>query len=219
LKLKAGPVIDGTFLWLEHAVPPMTYANGRVTSDVSGPLRLQHPTLRDVAVMIDTNRTDPVTPQQMEQAKVVAYLTATAFYLRDRDELRVFDLSHTPAGSRPVRIDAGFFRNAGIVMDRTLYPLALVAIFVLFLAWKALASGGYSLLALLLNSISGGSLRYPALLNIAVYAQTLVVLLLALSLYLPFAIPGFNALCLLITSVYIWLAVRPPQPLSPPASA
>lgn len=211
LKIKVGPTIDETFEWLERSVPTLTYADGKVTSAQPGPVRLQHPDpkLSDVSLMIDTSRTDPVTPQQMEDAKVLGYLTSTAFYLKEQGgQLRVYDLSKGAQGGKPVTIDAGFFRNADIVMGRLLYPGALLAAFAIFLAWKLLTTMAYSLVALMINAMAGGQLEYAPLLNISIYAQTAGVLLAILSLFLPFAIPGYSMICVTLTAAYIWLAVK-----------
>lgn len=209
LKIKVGPVIDETFTWLERSVPVLTYAGGRVSTPQTAPVRLQHPTIQGVSLMIDTNRSDAVTTQQMDEAKVLGFLTATAFYLREQNgELRVFDLTKSADGSKPVTIDAGFYRNASVVMGRLLYPAALAATFAIFLAWKFFASMAYSVMALMINALASGTLSYAPLLNIAIYAQTLAIMLQALSLFLPFTIPGFSLLSVALTGVYIWLAVK-----------
>ena len=218
LKIKVGPVIDETFQWLERTMPPLTYENGKVTSTLAAPLKLQHPRLPEVSLVIDTNRLDAVTPQQMAEAKALAFLTASAFYLRQQNgKLEVYDLSKSPAGAKPVQINSAFFQNADLIMGRVLYPVALVIFFTLFLAWKAFASIVYSLAALLINALANGGLGYSSLLTIAIYAQTLAVGFLAVSLFLPFNIPGFSLICLLITSFYIWLAVKRPSPLPSPS--
>ena len=220
IKLKVGPIIDETFNWLARSVPTMTYANGRVTSSSPGPLKLQHPRMPEIAVMIDTTRTDAVTPQQLEEAKVMAFLSASAFYLRHQSgKVEVYDLSKTPSGTRPLTIDPAFFRTANTLMSRVLYPLALVITFGVFLIWKLLSSLIYSVVALLINAIGAGGLAYSELFNIAVYAQTLVVFLQILALFLPFTIPALPLLSILITSVYLWLAVKRQSPSSPPALA
>lgn len=223
LKIKVGPTIDETFAWLERSVPTLTYADGKVTSTVPGPVRLQHPDpkLADVSLMIDTSRTDAVTPQQMEDAKVLGFLTSTAFYLKEQNgSLRVYDLSKGAQGSKPVTIDSGFYRNAAQVMSRLLYPGALVAAFAIFLAWKLFTTMLYSLAALMINALAGGGLEYAPLLNISVYAQTPTVVLAILSLFLPFAIPGYTILCVTLTCAYIWLAVKqqPPSASASPSS-
>lgn len=218
LKIKIGPVIDETFQWLERAMPPLTYQDGKVTSTLTAPLKLQHPRLPEVSLMIDTSRVDAVTPRQMEEAKALAFLTSSAFYLRQQNgKLEVYDLSKSPTGAKPIQIDSAFFQNADLIMSRVLYPVALAIFFALFLAWKGFASIAYSLVALLINALANGGLGYAPLLTIAIYAQTLAVGFQAVSLFLPFGIPGFSLICLLITSFYIWLAVKRHSPSPSPS--
>jgi len=219
LKLKIGAAVDGTFAWLETAVPPMTYANGKLTSTAPMPMRLQSPNVPDVAVMLDTNRTDAVSPQQLDEQKVTAYVTATAIYLKESNgQLRVWPLTGQTAQQQPVKIDADFFKSAAVVLDRVMYPVAFVIIFVLFLIWKAAASLLFSVIGLLVNSLARGGLEYNGLLNIAVYAQTLVIGLQIVALFLPFALPGGTLISLAVTTLYLWLAVkRHSEPASLPA--
>jgi hypothetical protein len=208
VKIYVGPAVDETFKWLESSVPPLTLSAGKVTSTQTEPVKLQHPTIPEVAMVIDTLRVDPVTPQLMEEQKVMGYLTSNAFYLRDqRGKVEIHDLSKWPAEAKPVQIDAPFFRSASIVMSRVLYPAALIVTFFVFLAWKGTATMLYSLAALAANSISHASLSYPALLNIAVYAQTLAIGVQTLALFLPFRLPMLP-ISLGLTGIYIWLAVK-----------
>lgn len=222
LKVKVGPAVDDTFEWLAKSVPPMTYADGKLTSTAPMPMRLESPRSPEVAIMLDTTRVDAVSPQLMEQQKVTAYVTSNALYLKQSGEVRVYDLSKQAGAAgqpaQPVQIDGAFFRNAGALLDRLMYPIAFVIIFALFVIWKAASSLFFSLIGLLLNSLAHGGLEFNALLNIAVYAQTLVIGLQALSLLLPFRIPGGTLISLGLTTLYLWLAVkRQSEPSSLPA--
>jgi len=226
LKLKIGAAVDDTFDWLAKSVPAMTYADGKLSSTAPMPLRLQSPRAPEIALMIDTTRTDAVSPQLMTDQKVTAYVTANALYLKQTNgELRVWDLSK-PQGqpqagggpAQPIRIDADFFKSAGTVLDRVMYPVAFVIIFVLFVVWKLLTSVFFSLIGLLVNALGQGALEYGALLNLAVYAQTPAIALQVLSLFLPFAVPGGTIISLGLTTLYLWLAVkRQSEPASLPA--
>src|SRR5688500_16187077 len=59
LKIRVAPAIDETFKWLETSVPTLTFSSGKVTSAVPGPVRLAHPRMLELALMIDTTRLTP----------------------------------------------------------------------------------------------------------------------------------------------------------------
>ena len=210
LKLKMGPVINQSFQWLEREMPTLSYADGKITSSVPGPKRIQHPNIPEIALMIDTTRTEPVGFEQMKEANVMAYLTQGAFYMRESRDggIRPYDFSKSGAGTRPVTIDAAFVHNANVVMNRVLYPVALAVAFVIVIAWKLAASLIYSLLALLLNAAAKAPLAFGALFSVSVYAQTLAMVFLAASLFLPFPIPGLSLIAFAMTGTYIWLALK-----------
>ena len=106
VKLRLAPLFTETFTWLETSMPPLQFASGGVTSTTPGPLRLEHPSSKLVAVMIDTARKEPVTAQQMTDAKVMAYLAGNALYVeRGQGQLETIDLSKS-APERPVTVDA-----------------------------------------------------------------------------------------------------------------
>src|SRR5271163_4772847 len=58
LKIHAGPHIDATFEWLKKETPPMTFVDGKLTSALTQPLTLRHPEYTQIALVIDTARTD-----------------------------------------------------------------------------------------------------------------------------------------------------------------
>ncbi len=208
-KLFVGPEIDKTFFWLEKSMPVLTLANGKMTSNLTAPLTIRHPDDPDVALTIDTTRVDPVTPQMLESQKVMAYVTSNALYVMRRPgELRVFDFSSQKPMSKPLVINTDFYESARRFLDKILYPFVLVLVFALFVAWKVLASLFYSLVAMMINSLLDARLPYNALFNVAAYAQTLMVIVRALFLFMPGPLPGAALVSLAVTSVYIALAIK-----------
>lgn len=216
LRLRLGPVVDETFAWLEKEVPPLTFSKGVVTSAAPGPTRLAHPRAPEVAVMIDTARTTPISPADMSEAKVLAYLTANALYLqKERGSIQSHDLTKA-AMERPVTVDAAFFREAGKALKTILYPATVISLFLMFAAWTALCALFYALVGLLLNSVAGGALGFGQLFQLAVHAQTGSTLLRAALAFLPFAVPAAGLAMLAVTTAYLWLGVRAnarPDPL------
>lgn len=208
MQLRVGPVVDETFAWLGAEVPTLTFSAGKVTSTATAPKRLVHPKAEEVAVMIDTARVEPVTLQAMQEAKVLAYLTNNALYLEQQPgKVEVYDLSKA-ALERPLVVDGKFFREAAGALKRVVYPLAIVTVFIFAAAWTALAGLFYAVLAMLLNSIAGGALTFGALFQIAIHAQTAALLIRIIMAFLPFMVPLSGLLTILVTSVYLWMAVR-----------
>jgi hypothetical protein len=208
MQYRIGPVIDETFTWLAAEVPTLTFSAGKVTSADPAPKRLVHPKATEVAVMLDTTRTEPVTLQVMRDAKVLAYLTNNALYIEQQQgKIEVYDLSKA-ALDHPTVVDAGFFRDASAALKKVVYPLAIVTVFVFAAAWIAFAGLFYGLLAMLIQSISGGSLAFGALYQIALHAQTTALLVRMCTSFLPFAVPLSGLITILMTSAYLWLAVK-----------
>ncbi len=208
LRLRLGPVVDETFSWLEASVPTLTFSRGAVSSAAPGPTKLAHPRAPEVAIMIDTARTTPVSVADLEEAKVLAYLTSNALYMeKEKGSVTSYDLSKA-AMERPVTVDAAFFREAAKALKTVVYPATILTLFLMFAAWTAFCGLFYALLGLLFNSLAGGTLTFGQLFMLAVHAQTASTLLRALLAFLPFAIPAAGLVALLVTTGYLWLGVR-----------
>ncbi|MHB2026436.1 MAG: DUF1189 family protein [Elusimicrobiota bacterium] len=209
LKIRLGPAINQTFDWLERAAPPLVFSGGKFSSTAPMPVVLRHPDYADIAVAIDTTRTTPVTEPEMESQGVTAYLTQSDFYLR-RPNGTVEDRNFSDAKTdKPVTLDAAFYRSAGATLNRVLYPVALIGFFILFMVWKAIASLVYSLLAMAIGNLLGAERRYAELFNISVYAQTLVIVVQMIFLFMPTRPPFFSLAAFAATGTYLYLALRP----------
>jgi len=208
MQLRISPVVDETFAWLSKEVPTLTFSGGKVTTADAAPKRLEHPAAKEVAVMIDTARTEPVTLQVMQDAKVLAYLTNNALYLEaQRGKIEIYNLSQA-ALERPVVVDAAFFREAASALKKVVYPLAILTVFVFAAGWTAFAGLFYSLVGMLLQALGGGVLAFGALYQIAIHAQTAALLVRIVLAFLPFQVPVSGLLTLVITTVYLWLALK-----------
>lgn len=208
LRLRLGPIVDETFAWLQKEVPALTFSKGVVTSTTPGPVRLTHPRAAEVALMIDTARTTPVTAQDMAEAKVLAYLTSNALYMeKEAGSVTSYDLSKA-AMERPVTVDARFFQEASKALKTVVYPATILSLLLMFAAWTAACAVFYALLGLVFNSLAGGALGFGALFQMAVHAQTASTLLRAVLAFLPFALPAAGLISLLMSSAYLWLGVR-----------
>jgi hypothetical protein len=208
MQVRIGPVVDETFDWLGKEVPSLTFSNGKVTSAEAAPKRLEHPKAPEVALMIDTSRVEPVTLQLMREKKVLAYLTNNALYIEQQSgHVEIYDLSRA-AQDRPMVVDAKFFHDAAGALKKVVYPLAVLSVFAFAAAWTALLGLLYALLGMLMTSMAGGTLSFGPLFQIAIHAQTTSLLLRIVMAFLPFMVPMSALLSIVITAVYLWMAVK-----------
>ena len=223
VKIRLAPLFTQTFAWLETAMPPLMFTTGGVTSTAPGPLRVQHPKISDVAVMIDTNRKDPVTIDQLKQAKVIAYLAGNALYLdRGQGQLETIDLAKS-APEREVTVDATMYKEMERTFDWVFYPALMLFFFLAFAIALAFSALLYGLAGLVLASLAGGALEFAALFRIGLHAQPAGSLLYALDAALPTGIPYFQLVSIALSLAFLWLgiraAVRPAPVAEPPAAA
>ncbi len=216
LRVRVWPVLQGTFNWMGTSVPVITYANGRLSTPTNERLVLRYPALPQIAVILDTARTAPVTAQEMADAKVMAYATASAIHvLKGAGQVEVYDLSKGPA--KPFVLDDKFYRELARNLSRLLYPAGFAACFVVFFLWKSLAALFYSCIGLIINGVSEAGLEYKSLFSLSAYAQTLLIAVQAIMLFVPAHIPFFPVLAVAATGTYLWLAIRTNAPPSPAA--
>jgi hypothetical protein len=228
VKLRLAPLFTETFVWLETSMPVITFANGVVTSAAPGPLRLEHPR-KEIAVMIDTARKDAVTAQQLDDAKVVAYLTSDSLYVeRGRGADGKMEIETIPfkgsASDQPITVDSGTYKEMERAFDWVFYPALMLFFFLTFATSIAACGLLYALFGLILASVAGGSLGYGALFRVAVHAQAAGSLLYALDAVLPFAIPKLMWISIASTLGYLWFGVKAaavpgPAPEAAPPSA
>ena len=211
LKVRVGPALDQTFDWLAKSAPVLTFDNGKFSSPAAMPVVLRDPAYQDVAVAIDTTRTAPVTEKDMDGAGVTAYLTQSDFYLR-RPNGTIEDRSFADTKTeKPVTLDAAFYQEAGALLNRILYPAAIFGLFAVFLVWKLLSSLFYSLVAMALNNALHAGRAYAELFNLSAYAQTLIIAVQIIFLFMPSRIPLFSLVALAVTGAYLYLALRPEE--------
>ena len=224
-KLRLAPLFTETFVWLETSMPVLQFSSGGVTSATPGPLRLEHPKYKEVAVIIDTARKDPVTAQQMADAKVLAYLSGNALYMeRGQGQIETIDLSKS-APERATTVDAATYKGLELAFDWMFYPAWLLFFFLTFAGSIAVCGLLYGLAGLAFASLAGGSLRFPELFRVAVHAQTAGCLLYSLDALLPVSIPLILPASASLSLTFLWLGVRaavkpaPESPSAPPPAA
>ena len=207
IKIRLAPLFDQTFDWLKTSMPAVTFAAGKVTSSAAIPTRVEHPRFKEVAVMIDTSRTDPVTPAQMKEAKTLAYLTSNAFYLERNDRIEIFDLAKS-SSERAVTVDAKTYAEMERAFNWIFYPFLILFFFVLFCLSLSFFGLLYALAGMLIASLTGAELSFGALFQLALHAQSAAVLLRSADALLPARIPLAGGASLALSVAYLTLAIR-----------
>jgi len=231
IRVRLTPLFDQTFDWLKTTMPAVTFSAGKVTSTAPTPTLIEHPRYKEVAVMIDTNRTDPVTVQQLGDlrkqlravsAKALAYLTSNALYLERDGRLEVFDLAKS-ASAKAITVDAQSYREMERVFNWLFYPLVVLFFFVVFCISLCFFGAIYGLAGMLVASLTGAELGFGALFRLALHAQSASVLLRAVDALSPVTIPLAGALSLALSVTYLTLGIRaagrPDSAPTPPAPA
>jgi hypothetical protein len=206
------PRINQAVDWASNSFPELTLENGELSSGANGRTLIRHPEADALAVMIDTDRSEAVTPAEMREQKLISYITRDTIYVIDNNNtMKVYDLSKAQ-NEKPVKIDDAFFKSLGLIMSAVLYPVSFVTAFLIFMIWKHLAALVYSLMALLINAAMGAGQEPPDLYKIAAYAQTPVIVLQMVGLVLLKPIPLFRVLAFLVVGAYLWQAIRQLKP-------
>ncbi|MBI4345365.1 MAG: DUF1189 family protein [Elusimicrobia bacterium] len=217
MALKVTPILTETVDWAAGAIPQITFSGGKVSTASPEPVRVEHPRMPEIAIVIDTHRTTTVTAQEMRDQKLAVYLTQNALYLAPRpDKIESYDLSKIAgAPQQPTVLDAAFFRTVGQALPKILYPLTFFLSWTIFLLWKLFASLVYGVVALLINAGIGGGLEFPQLWRIALVAQTPVVFLQMAQMFLPQPIPLFGVIAWIVVGVYLWQGIKQNAPAAP----
>lgn len=224
VKLRLAPMFTETFAWLETSMPELQFAGGVVTATPPGPTRIEHPRSKEVALMVDTTRKDPVTAAQLKDANVMAFVTSNAIYLnRGENQLETIDLTKS-AAERPIKVDASTYKEMEHAFDWIFYPALLLFFFLAYALSIAVVGLMYGLLGLIVASASHANLNFGQLFRLGVHAQTAGCLLYSLDALLPFAIPLLPLVSAAISITFLTLAVRayaaaPADPATPAAPA
>jgi len=200
------PLIAEAVAWASSQIPTLTLADGKLACGVPGPTLIRHPKIQEAAFIIDTQRTQPVSAGEMVEKKVIAYLTQSTIYVLTQRRMEVYDLSKAKQ-PKPLTLDAEFFRQLGVSLNRILYPIAFVSTWIAFLVWRHFATVFYTLPGLLINALSSASLDYPTVYKIAVYAQTPAIVLQAAAMVMSVRIPWFGLLTILVVCGYLFMGV------------
>lgn len=229
LYFKICPRIRTVSEWAATSMPRLTLRDKKLSTDRPGLSVVQLPNTSGMTVLVDTGRSAPIRPEEMERHKALGFITQGKVHLwiPERHQLiEIIDLSKAQ-NEEPVVLDAAFYRESA---DRFIgwlrHPIVLILLLafmwpVIFI-WKHAAALLYSVLAILINTFMRVELEYEALYKLAVYAQTPVIVLQIVAAYLEPNIPYRLLIALLVVGVYLWQALRqlrPGQAPETPAAA
>ncbi|TPW21875.1 MAG: hypothetical protein FD126_239 [Elusimicrobia bacterium] len=105
--------------WTAKTMPTLSLNDGKLTSTVPGPLEIRHPDVPQAGLVVDTLRTEPVTPAEMSQKKLIAYLTGDAVYVLTPERLETYALGQTK-GKESLVVDAAFYRSMADLLVKDL---------------------------------------------------------------------------------------------------
>ncbi|MBI4387918.1 MAG: DUF1189 family protein [Candidatus Omnitrophica bacterium] len=211
------PLVDDFVDWFSVKMPAITIDQKGISSSVSQPYKMKHPTYGMILILNATEK-----DASTEEAKdAVFYVTKTKIYANDpvRNETRVVDLfsriNQPNTMVQPQTITGKLVRD----FYQKVRPYFLTTLFLLIMAfillWKIAAAFIYSVIAVILNRFREEKFHYAALLNLSFFALTTVTLLQFLSLATPdlnLALPLWMSL--LITTIYLGyatLVASPPE--------
>lgn len=213
LRLRVVPVFDDTLHWLETSMPVLRFANGKVDSDLRGPLRLENPRDKRFAILIDLARKEPVTAQTMTDEKVAAVLTqSTLYFTAAAGPPQILDLSRATA-QPPFTLDASVYGDLRRAFYWVFFPVVLLIAFILSASAVATYALGYGLIGVSVSKYLSPVPYFDAM-RIGVYAQTAGALIRGLEFLLPFAIPYSTVIVFCVGFAYTLIGINGSNPLS-----
>jgi hypothetical protein len=207
IKLRLTHLFNETFEWLQTEVPPIEFKDAKAISPATAPLRLQHPRIKDIAVMIDTHRRDVVTSTEMVKTQVIAYLTEDSLYLqRFPGQIEKMNIPKSEPG-KSYRLDQVAYKNLERSFNWIFYPSLLLFIFVAFASSMAVAAVAYAVALSVIGTSWPLQVTFGQQIRLAIHAQSAGCLLYSLDAVLPVAIPRLFLISIAMTCVSIWRAV------------
>jgi hypothetical protein len=221
-RLHVLPIFEEFVNWFSIELPELTLVDGKLSTDVTQPHRMTHPTFGTILIL-DTTR-DTFASDEMDEALV--YVTQTRVYTHNpvRGQTREVLIGSLFQGKQAV----GNTLTLNGEMIRTflgrLRPFLFVALLFIMITslylWKTFAALAYSLVAMILNRFRDEKFGYPALLNVSLFALTPVSLIQFATMLVSqpqIVIPFW--LGVLVTTSYLGFALlfaSPPEKLSDP---
>lgn len=187
-------------------LPRITIKNGQASTDVPTPYFIKDKKGEPV-IIIDT--TGKYTDLDDTPASVL--LTKTKVFTRNRRETRIYDLK--AVGSFEVdRIRAeGWLETGKHWLVPVLIPIVLIGAFIM----RTIQVLIYAAIGLLFAKMLDTNLSYQTLMRLAAVALTPVLLLNLLLEFLPFSIPLWWLIGIVIGLTYMFFAVRSNADLTP----
>jgi len=215
------PQIDQFVQWAKAEMPSMTWTPDGLVMNIQNPYTMVHPKLGPL-VTFDANQVDVTTETIGE---VVMFVTpGKLFVKRGIREVRVYDLTRQVAAApdpnalMAVNITSESVQKFYDSLKPWLIFFVVLFFFPFFFLWKLIAALIYSWIGLLINFTRTPKLPYNAILNVSLFALTAATLIQWLRLMVPALnrIPFGLVGSLLITCIYLFLAVKKTEETLPP---
>jgi len=216
------PMADKVIDWLEQDMPNLVWSGDQLTMREQSPHALIHPEWGVVAIF-DMNASE-INSADLDEAPII--VTSQRAYVRDgATGVRVHDLEkllrRQYEGIRePVAITGETVKRGYNSFKPWMMFLAVLFYYITFYLWSLFAALIYSLVGLMLNNGRLQRLPYANIYNLCLFALTAASLIDLLR----FVVPGVTRLpfgflgSLLVTSAYLFLAIRKTDALPDQAS-
>ena len=191
-------------------LPRITIKNGEASTNVQTPYFIKNDKGEPVAIIDMTGEY-----KDLDNTDASVLLTKTKVFTRNRRETRIYDLE--AVGSFEVdRVRAeGWLQMARHWLVPVLIPIVLIGTFIL----RTIQVLIYAAIGLLFANMLNTHLNYQSLMRLAAVALTPVMMLNLLLEFLPFSIPFWWIIGIVIGLAYMFFAVRSNSDLTQLSSA
>jgi hypothetical protein len=182
-------------------VPEITITDGQVSIDEPQPYYVKLPDSNEVIAIIDTTGTI----QSIEDTKAFCLLTKNSLIMKQSNfETRTYDLSQVKSFTVSSSGIMKFLHIIKKILVIILYPIALLGSYI----YRIIQALIYAAIGLLFASICKVSLKYDALLRLAVVAMTPCMIIKTIFGLAGVHIPLAFLLFFLVTLAYLFFGVR-----------
>jgi uncharacterized protein DUF1189 len=180
-------------------IPRITIRHGEVSTDVATPYFIKADDGKPLMIIDTTGQY-----QNLDDTTAFVLLTKNKLYARDERQTRIYDLR----GVESFEVDRtrveGWLQTARTLLVPVIFPLGVAFSFV----FRAIQILIYAAVGLLFAQMMNTSLPYQTLMRLTAVALTPIVVLNLILEFLPFRIPGWWLIGIVIGLGYLFFAVK-----------